>query len=126
MYGKTFKWTGTSAERLEETLKRKKMSYSKLAKRADITAQTVNFLINCHYPNVSKKTLANICIALEIDPEWLLDANKTTVREQMEAAMIVLNGEDACTHAEACEAIAEFFADRAKAFRDFEVKENGN
>lgn len=55
MYGKTFKWTGTSAERLEETLKRKNLSYSKLAKRADITAQTVNFLINCHYPNVSKK-----------------------------------------------------------------------
>lgn len=126
MYGKTFKWTGTSAERLEETIARKKMSYSKLAKRADITAQIVSFLINCHYPNVSKKTLANICIALEIDPEWLLDANKTTVREQMEAAMIVLTGEDVYTRGEACEVIARFFTERAKEFRELEEEKNGN
>lgn len=55
-----------------------------------------------------------------------MDANKTTVREQMEAAMIVMNGEDVYTRGEACEVIARFFAERAKAFRKLEEEENGN
>lgn len=126
MYKKTFKWTGTSAERLQEAIKRKDLSNAKLARRADIATQTVSILMNCRYPSVSGKTLAKICIALEIDPEWLLNANKTTVREQMEAAMIVLTGEDVYTRGEACEVIARFFTERAKEFRELEEEENGN
>lgn len=119
-------WTKTSAVKLKNSMKRRGYSQTRLSECANISRASVNYLVNCRYTNITLKTILEVCKILGVSMEWLLDENKTTIRDEMEAAMIVMNGEDVYTRGEACEVIARFFAERAKAFRKLEEEENGN
>jgi transcriptional regulator with XRE-family HTH domain len=79
---------GTLGKRLDELIKRQKMSYSEVGRKVGATPQTIINLVNGFTKNPSSKLLDELSNLFNVRPEWLLKGDEENVSMFEEKAAV--------------------------------------